>query len=122
MDYEVTIGIEIHLELLTKTKMFSDAGYNFQAQANTNVNEIDLALPGTLPSINQEAVRKAVMVCLAHNLKIDTLLRFDRKNYFYSDLPKGYQITQQFHPLGKNGYLTINCEGQEKRLELIAFI
>ena len=114
MNYEVVIGIEIHCELKTKTKMFSGSPTSFNEPANTCVNEIDLAFPGTLPTVNKEAVRKGIMACAAFNLEIDTLLKFDRKNYYYSDLPKGYQITQQFYPLGKNGYVDIEVDGNKK--------
>lgn len=108
MEYDVVIGIENHIELNTKTKMFSGAPFEFGKEANTGVNEIDLAMPGTLPSVNKEAVKKALLVCLGLNFEIDPLIKFDRKNYFYSDLPKGYQITQQYHPIGRNGHLTID--------------
>jgi aspartyl-tRNA(Asn)/glutamyl-tRNA(Gln) amidotransferase subunit B len=107
MEYEVTIGIEIHCQLKTATKMFSGAPTSFGRQANSCVNEIDLGMPGTLPEVNKEAVKKAIMACTAFHMTIDPLVKFDRKNYYYSDLPKGFQITQQFHPIGRNGYVTI---------------
>ncbi len=116
MAYEVTIGIEIHCELKTKTKMFSSAPVQFDAVANTAVNEIDLAFPGTLPSLNQKAVEYSLMVCGALGMEIDPLLKFDRKNYFYSDLPKGYQITQDQYPLGKKGQLVIETVEGEKTI------
>ncbi|NLC05354.1 MAG: Asp-tRNA(Asn)/Glu-tRNA(Gln) amidotransferase subunit GatB [Erysipelothrix sp.] len=116
MAYEVTIGIEIHCELKTKTKMFSSAPVQFDAVANTAVNEIDLAFPGTLPSLNQKAVEYSLMVCGALGMEIDPLLKFDRKNYFYSDLPKGYQITQDQHPVGKKGKLVIETDKGEKTI------
>jgi aspartyl-tRNA(Asn)/glutamyl-tRNA(Gln) amidotransferase subunit B len=103
--YIVTIGLEIHTELNTKSKMFSSSINSINAPINTDVNEIDLGLPGILPSPNKEAIIKAIKLCKALNMKIDPLLRFDRKNYFYQDLPKGYQITQQYYPIGKNGKL-----------------
>lgn len=108
MAYLVTIGIEIHVELKTKSKMFSPGRVDFDADPNLNVNEIDLALPGTLPSINKEAVKMALKVCYGLNMDVDPLLKFDRKNYFYSDLPKGFQITQQFHPIGSHGKLVLS--------------
>ena len=108
MAYLVTIGIEIHVELKTKSKMFSPGRVDFDADPNLNVNEIDLALPGTLPSINKEAVKMALKVCFGLNMDVDPLLKFDRKNYFYSDLPKGFQITQQFHPIGSKGKLVLS--------------
>jgi aspartyl-tRNA(Asn)/glutamyl-tRNA(Gln) amidotransferase subunit B len=121
MEYDVTIGIEIHCQLKTKTKMFSGAPTSFGRKANTCVNEIDLGMPGTLPEVNMEAVAKAVEACTALHLTIDPLIRFDRKNYYYSDLPKGYQITQQFHPIGRNGWVEIDTpEGKRKiRIERI---
>ena len=114
MKYDVVVGIEIHAELNTHTKMFSGAPYHFKAEANTCTNEVDLAHPGVLPCVNREAVKKAVELCTALNLKIDPLIKFDRKNYYYSDLPKGYQITQQFHPIGKDGHVTVDDEGPGK--------
>lgn len=115
MEYDVTIGIEIHCQLKTDTKMFSGAPTSFGRKANTCVNEIDLGMPGVLPEVNREAVKKAVMACTALHLNIDPLVKFDRKNYYYSDLPKGFQITQQFHPIGRNGYVEIEtAEGKKK--------
>lgn len=108
MGYEVVIGIEVHCELKTKTKMFSGAASVFGAQPNTCVGIADMALPGSLPVVNKEAVRLALLACKALNCEVDTLVRFDRKSYFYSDLPKGFQITQQFHPIGSRGYLMVN--------------
>ncbi len=110
----VVIGIEIHCELKSKAKMFSDAPITFNADVNSFANEIDVGYPGTLPSLNREAVRLSLMACLITDCEIDRLMRFDRKNYFYSDLPKGYQITQQFYPIGKNGKVTIDVENQTK--------
>ena len=118
MNYKTVVGIEIHLELKTKTKMFSGAPYTFKAEANTEINEIDLAFPGTLPCVNHDAVRKAIQSCIALHLDIDPLIKFDRKNYYYSDLPKGYQITQQFHPIGRNGYIEIAPNGETKKIRI----
>jgi len=118
MNYDIVIGIEIHMELSTKTKMFSGAPYKFKAEANTCVNQIDLAHPGTLPCLNKKAVEMAIMTCYALNLNIEPLIRFDRKNYYYSDLSKGYQITQQFHPIGSNGYIEIYVNGEYKKIRI----
>lgn len=118
MKYEAVIGIEIHCELKTKTKMFSRAPLAYGAQPNTAVNEIDFAMPGTLPSVNKEAVSYSLRLAQALNMDIDTLVRFDRKNYFYSDLPKGYQITQQFFPLGQHGYFDILVGDEVKRIRI----
>lgn len=114
MNYEVVIGIEIHCELKTNTKMFSGAPVTFAQEPNTCTNEIDLGMPGILPSVNKEAVAKAIRACSALHCKIDPLVKFDRKNYYYSDLPKGFQITQQFYPIGSNGHITIQVGEQEK--------
>ena len=116
MSFEVIIGIEIHCELKTKTKMFSGAPVSFGNLPNTCVNEIDLGHPGTLPSLNKRAVELAITACELMNCEIDRLIRFDRKNYYYSDLPKGFQITQQFHPIGRGGYVDIDVDGGSKRI------
>lgn len=118
MEYDVTIGIEIHCQLKTATKMFSGAPTSFGRKANTCVNEIDLGHPGTLPEVNREAVAKAIMACTAFHMDIDTLVKFDRKNYYYSDLAKGFQITQQFHPIGKNGYVEIDTPEGKKQIRI----
>lgn len=118
MNFETVIGIEIHCELKTKTKMFSSAPVSFGAKANSCVNEIDLGHPGTLPCVNKNAVRLAIMAATALHCEIDPLVKFDRKNYYYSDLPKGYQITQQFHPIGKGGYVMIDLEEGQKKIRL----
>lgn len=108
MAYQVTIGIEIHAELKTQSKMFSTGAVSYDALPNSHVSAVDMAFPGTLPTINKAAVAAGLKVCLGLNMEIDRLLKFDRKNYFYSDLPKGFQITQQFHPLGQNGSLVLS--------------
>ncbi len=118
MNYDVVIGIEIHCELKTATKMFSGAPCQFGAEANTCVNEIDLGHPGVLPAVNKEAVAKAIQACMAFHLTIDPVVRFDRKNYYYSDLPKGFQITQQFHPIGKNGQVVIETTEGKKEIRI----
>jgi aspartyl-tRNA(Asn)/glutamyl-tRNA(Gln) amidotransferase subunit B len=118
MTYETVIGIEIHCELKTRSKMFSGAPVTYGAAPNTAVNEIDLGHPGVLPSLNKAAVQKALQACMALNLSIDPLVRFDRKNYFYADLPKGFQITQQFYPIGKEGWLDIEVDGETRRIRI----
>lgn len=118
MNYETVIGIEIHCELKTKTKMFSSAPVSFGETANTCVNEIDLGHPGTLPCVNKEAVRLAIKAATALNCTIDPLVKFDRKNYYYSDLPKGFQITQQFHPIGRNGSISIDTKNGKKEIRI----
>ncbi|MGI5881350.1 MAG: Asp-tRNA(Asn)/Glu-tRNA(Gln) amidotransferase subunit GatB [Syntrophomonadaceae bacterium] len=117
MNFQAVIGLEIHVEIKTKTKMFSGVAIDFSAPANTLVAPLDLAFPGTLPRVNEMAVKKAIQLADALHMEIARTLHFDRKNYFYSDLPKGYQITQDKHPLGRNGYLDlILASGEKKRI------
>ena len=118
MELEAVIGLEIHIELKTKSKMFSYAPVSFGDEPNTNVSIYDMAFPGTLPIPNKKAVEFAIRVCNALHMDIDRTLIFDRKNYFYSDLPKGYQITQHYRPIGRNGYLTINIDGKDKKVAI----
>lgn len=113
MEYEPVIGIEIHVELKTKSKRFSAAPCNFGEAPNTQTIPFDLAFPGTRPVVNKEAVCFGIKVCQALNRNIARTLYFDRKNYFYPDLPKGFQITQQFHPIGTNGYVEIHADGKD---------
>ncbi len=103
-----TIGIEVHVELKSMAKVFSLSKNNFNDEANTNVNVIDLGYPGVLPRLNKGVIDDALKACLALNFKINRLMHFDRKNYFYPDLPKGYQITQQDTPIGYDGYVEIS--------------
>ena len=116
MELEAVIGLEIHVEMKTKSKMFSSGPVSFGEDPNTNVNIIDMAFPGTMPQVNKQAVINAIRVSHALNMKIDDTVVFERKNYFYSDLPKGYQITQQFRPIGSDGYLTIKTSEGEKKI------
>ena len=106
--FEIVIGLEIHIEMKTKSKLFSSSPVNYNSEPNTLTTPYDLAFPGTLPIPNKQAIIYAIQMCNALHMKIDNHLSFDRKNYFYSDLPKGYQITQQKNPIGKNGFLIIN--------------
>ncbi|WKX02526.1 Asp-tRNA(Asn)/Glu-tRNA(Gln) amidotransferase subunit GatB [Candidatus Mycoplasma mahonii] len=115
---EVIIGIEIHIELNTQTKMFSSAPNVFGQKENTLVDKIDLGYPGTLPAVNKEAVIKGIKLGKALNMKIDKLLRFDRKHYFYADLPKGYQITQNDYPIGSNGFIPIKINSISKNIQI----
>ena len=108
--YKPVIGIEVHVALNTKSKMFSSSPNNHYDKPNTNINEIDLALPGYLPSVNEEGVIKAIELAHTLHMNIDKLLKFDRKNYFYQDLPKGYQITQQYRPIGTKGFIDIGTK------------
>ena len=116
MEFEPVIGIEIHVELKTKSKMFSSAPCNFGQAPNSMTVPFDFAFPGTMPVVNKEAVNFGIKVCSALNMNIARTLYFDRKNYFYPDLPKGYQITQQFHPIGTHGYVEIESQGKTIRV------
>ena len=116
MNFEAIIGLELHIEMKTKSKMFSSSPVSFGDEPNTNVSAYDMAFPGTMPVVNKQAVINAIRVCNALHMNIDDELWFDRKNYFYSDLPKGYQITQQRRPIGTDGYLKINTSKGIKRI------
>ena len=115
-DYKKTIGIEVHCELKTNSKMFIDSINNYGGVANVNINEIDFALPGTLPTINSYGIDLGIKAALALNCTINKKVVFDRKNYFYPDLPKGYQITQARNPIGVNGYVEIEVDGIKKKI------
>ncbi|MGM9874103.1 MAG: Asp-tRNA(Asn)/Glu-tRNA(Gln) amidotransferase subunit GatB [Bacilli bacterium] len=118
MNFEAVIGLEIHVEMKTKSKMFSSSPVKFGETPNTLVTPLDMAFPGTMPVVNKQAVINAIRVCHALNMTIDHELWFDRKNYFYSDLPKGYQITQQARPIGKEGYLIVSTKDGERKIEI----
>lgn len=118
MNFEMVIGLEVHCELTTKSKMFSASPVTFGEAPNTKVNEVDLGMTGTLPVLNKTGVEYAIRVCHALNMEIDELLCFDRKNYYYSDLPKGFQITQDRRPIGRNGTMEIEVDGKKKIIEI----
>ena len=99
MELRTVIGLEIHIEMNTKSKMFSSAPVTFGLLPNSQVSINDMAFPGSMPTVNKQAVINAIRVSNALHMSIDNVLMFDRKNYFYSDLPKGYQITQYFRPI-----------------------
>ncbi len=107
MEFKPTIGIEMHAELISNSKAFSTSKNTFTRHPNTHVTPLDLALPGTLPQVNKEIVRKGIMMASILNCNIPNYLVFDRKNYYYPDLPKGYQITQSSYPIGTNGHITV---------------
>lgn len=115
-NYKTTVGIEVHCELKTNSKMFTDSINNYGGESNVNINEIDLALPGTLPCINEYGIELGLKAALALNCEINKKVVFDRKNYFYPDLPKGYQITQARNPIGVNGYVEIEVDGVKKKI------
>ncbi|MES2454685.1 MAG: Asp-tRNA(Asn)/Glu-tRNA(Gln) amidotransferase subunit GatB [Bacteroidota bacterium] len=115
--YELVSGLEIHVQLNTKSKIFSADSAAFGARPNEHISAVSLALPGALPKLNKEVVAKAVRMGLALNCTINQVNYFDRKNYFYADLPKGYQITQDNKPICQNGFLNVTlANGEEKRI------
>ena len=118
MNWETVIGLEVHVQLSTKTKLFSGASTSFGSEPNTQVDLIDLGLPGVLPVANKEAFYKAIRFGLATNAEINQVSMFDRKNYFYPDLPKGYQITQMEKPIVGKGSIVINVDGDEKLINI----
>jgi aspartyl-tRNA(Asn)/glutamyl-tRNA(Gln) amidotransferase subunit B len=115
--FELVSGLEIHVQLNTQSKIFSSDSATFGALPNEHISAVSLGLPGALPKLNKEVVEKAIRIGLALNCHINQSNFFDRKNYFYADLPKGYQITQDNSPICKNGYLEIQLsDGTEKRI------
>lgn len=116
--YKVVIGLEVHCELETKSKNFSPAPNMFTEAHNINVATVDLGLPGILPVANKEAARRALFTAMALHCETPDEVIFDRKNYYYPDLPKGYQITQNTKPMGINGYLDILVNGHVKRVDI----
>lgn len=118
-NYKKTIGIEVHVELKTKEKLFSPSINNYGNLANSNVNVIDLGYPGVLPTLNKEAVNLAIRACHVLNCKITKRMHFDRKNYFYPDNPKNFQITQERTPIGRDGYVEIDIDGVKKKIEIL---
>ncbi|GGA75516.1 Asp-tRNA(Asn)/Glu-tRNA(Gln) amidotransferase subunit GatB [Ornithinibacillus halotolerans] len=116
MNFETIIGLEVHVELKTKSKIFSPSPNAFGADPNTNVNPIDLGYPGVLPVLNEEAVNFAMKAAMALNCEIATHTKFDRKNYFYPDNPKAYQISQFDQPIGEHGWIEIEVGGKKKKI------
>ena len=113
MKYQIVIGLEIHAAVLTDSKVFSPSKNSFSNIPNENVNEIDLSFPGILPYVNKEAVRKALKMSMVLGCKQPDELCFDRKNYYYPDLPKGFQITQVRKPVGVNGKVNLYADGHD---------
>jgi aspartyl-tRNA(Asn)/glutamyl-tRNA(Gln) amidotransferase subunit B len=116
--YEPVIGLEIHVQLNTRTKIFSRAPNVFGAEPNTSIGIVDTAQPGSLPVLNREAVRKAVMFGLAVGANVAPISRFDRKSYFYPDSPRNFQITQFSHPIIIGGSIIAKVEGKEKEFKI----
>lgn len=110
-EWEVVIGLEVHAQVTSKAKLFSGAATEFGAEPNTQVSLVDAAMPGMLPVLNEECIRQAVRTGMAIDAKINAWSRFDRKNYFYADLPQGYQISQLYHPLVGEGEIEVELDG-----------
>ena len=117
-NYIPTIGVEVHVELKTNTKIFSPSVNGYGQMANSLTNVIDLGYPGTLPTLNEEVINLAIKACKVLNCKIRREMHFDRKNYFYPDNPKNYQITQFETPIGYDGYVEIEVNGKTKKIEI----
>ncbi|KAA9302235.1 Asp-tRNA(Asn)/Glu-tRNA(Gln) amidotransferase subunit GatB [Aerococcus sp. UMB8608] len=116
MNYETVIGLEVHVELKTKSKVFSSAPTSFGAAPNENTNVVDWGYPGVLPFTNKRAVQYGLRAATALNCQVNPRQYFDRKNYFYPDNPKAYQISQLDKPLGEHGYVDIEVNGETKRI------
>lgn len=117
-NYEIVIGLEIHLELQTRSKLFCACSTAFGHEANVNCCPVCLGLPGTLPVLNRRAIELAVVAALALNSEVQSKSRFDRKNYFYADLPKAYQISQFDQPLARGGFLEVDLEDGRRNVNL----
>ncbi|MGY3725161.1 aspartyl/glutamyl-tRNA(Asn/Gln) amidotransferase subunit B [Granulicatella balaenopterae] len=118
MNFETVIGLEVHVELKTESKIFSPSPAHFGSDPNTNTNVIDWGYPGVLPVLNKRAVEFGMRAALALNCKINQETKFDRKNYFYPDNPKAYQISQFDYPIGYDGYIDIEVKGETKRIRI----
>ena len=114
-DWEVVIGLEVHAQITSQSKLFSGASTAFGSEPNANVSLVDAAMPGMLPVVNGECIRQAVRTGMALEAQINPWSRFDRKNYFYADLPQGYQISQLYHPIVGEGSMVIEPEGGEPK-------
>jgi len=116
--YETVIGLEVHLQFNTKSKIFCGCANTFGAEPNTVTCPVCLGLPGSLPVLNQSALEYAIKVALALNCRINPKVRFNRKNYFYPDLPKGYQISQFELPIGEDGYVELPSDTEERKIRI----
>ena len=116
--YETIIGLEVHAELLTESKLFCHCRVKFGSEANTQTCPICLGMPGVLPVLNERAIEFAIRAALAMNCRIADFSKFDRKNYFYPDLPKGYQISQKYYPLAHDGHVDFEFEGKMNRVRI----
>ena len=115
-NWEVVLGLEVHAQINAKSKLFSTAANNYGAAPNSQVALVDAGMPGALPVINKECVKQAILTGIGLNAEINLISIFDRKNYFYPDLPQGYQISQFTHPIVGNGYIFIDTEHGQKKI------
>jgi len=116
MEYEIVVGLEVHVQLNTKTKAFCGCSTDFGSAPNSQTCPVCLGFPGSLPVLNKLALEYAVKVGLALNCQVQEFTKFDRKHYYYPDLPKNYQISQYDLPVAKKGFLNIEVEGTGKRI------
>ncbi|MBM3496626.1 MAG: Asp-tRNA(Asn)/Glu-tRNA(Gln) amidotransferase GatCAB subunit B, partial [Armatimonadetes bacterium] len=117
-EYEAVVGMEVHAELLTASKMFCRCRNAFGGEPNTRCCPVCLGMPGALPVISRSAVAHVIRTAVALNCTVSPVARFDRKNYFYPDLPKGYQISEYDQPIGTGGWLDIRADGVERRVRI----
>jgi aspartyl-tRNA(Asn)/glutamyl-tRNA(Gln) amidotransferase subunit B len=120
MSYKVIVGLEIHVQLCTKTKMFCSCALGFGEEANSRVCPVCLGMPGSLPVMNGQAVEYSMLAAMALNCEVAPFTKWDRKSYYYPDLPKNYQISQYDLPLGSNGYIEILLDdGRTKKIRIL---
>jgi len=115
-EYEVVIGLEVHAQVLSESKLFSTSPTKFGSEPNTQVSLVDAAFPGMLPVINEFCIKQAIKTGIGLNAKINKKSIFDRKNYFYADLPQGYQISQYKNPIVGEGTVTLDLPNGEKKI------
>src|SRR3954453_10851095 len=119
MDYTIIIGLEVHVQLLTESKMFSACGTEFGLSPNTQTDAVSLGLPGTLPVMNGKAFELALKTAVALNAEISRFTKWDRKNYYFPDLPKNYQISQYDLPFSRDGLLEIDTDAAPRTIGLL---
>jgi len=122
MEFETVIGLEVHAQMLTDTKIFCNCSTKFGGAPNSHACPVCLGLPGVLPVLNKKVVEYGMKMALATNCTINPSNSFARKNYFYPDLPKGYQISQYAYPLAKHGHIILEIDGDKKKLGITLFV